>query len=72
MDYGVLNSMRVGAIGGLAARALAPEGARVLGMIGSGWQAHTQVQAVRRALPGWITSACSAGPRPTVKRSRRE
>ena len=52
MDYGVLNSMRVGAIGGLAARTLAPEGARTVGMLGSGWQAHTQVQALRRALPG--------------------
>ena len=52
MDYGVLNSMRVGATGGLVARTLAPDGARVLAMIGSGWQAHTQVQAVRRALPG--------------------
>ncbi len=52
MDYGVLNSMRVGAIGGLAARALAPDNARVVGMLGSGWQAHTQVQALRRALPG--------------------
>src|SRR5688572_26218882 len=52
MDYGVLNSMRVGAIGGLAARTLAPEDARIVGMLGSGWQAHTQVQALRRALPG--------------------
>jgi ornithine cyclodeaminase/alanine dehydrogenase-like protein (mu-crystallin family) len=52
MDYGVLNSMRVGAVGGLAARTLAPVGARSVGMLGSGWQAHTQVQALRRALPG--------------------
>jgi alanine dehydrogenase len=51
MDYGVLNSMRVGAVGGLAARALAPAGAHVVGLLGSGWQAPTQVQALRRALP---------------------
>lgn len=50
MDYGVLNSMRVGAIAGLAARELAPD-ARVMGMLGSGWQARPQVAAMRRALP---------------------
>jgi alanine dehydrogenase len=51
MDYGVLNSMRVGAIAGVAARHLAPANARVLGLIGSGWQAPTQVAAMKRALP---------------------
>jgi alanine dehydrogenase len=51
MDYGVLNSMRVGAIAGVAARHLAPKGASVLGLIGSGWQAPPQVAAMRHALP---------------------
>ena len=51
MDYGVLNSLRVGAIAGVAARYLAPSGARVLGLIGSGWQALPQVQAMRAAIP---------------------
>ncbi|HEX5370446.1 MAG TPA: hypothetical protein VFY10_13615 [Dehalococcoidia bacterium] len=51
IDYGVLNSLRVGAIAGVAARHLAPQGARVLGLIGSGWQARTQVAAMRRAVP---------------------
>src|SRR5436305_13998048 len=43
MDYGVLNSLRVGAIAGVAARHLALPGARTLGLIGSGWQAQPQV-----------------------------
>lgn len=52
MDYGVLNSLRVGAIAGVAARYLAPAGARLMGLLGSGWQAPPQVAAMRRALPG--------------------
>jgi ornithine cyclodeaminase/alanine dehydrogenase-like protein (mu-crystallin family) len=51
LDYGVLNSMRVGAIAGVAARHLAPQGARVAGLIGSGWQAPPQVAALRHAVP---------------------
>src|SRR5438105_9193055 len=51
MDYGVLNSMRVGATAGVAARYLAPAGAHVLGLLGSGWQAGPQVYAMRRAVP---------------------
>ncbi|HEX5139692.1 MAG TPA: hypothetical protein VFX19_01985 [Dehalococcoidia bacterium] len=51
MDYGVLNSLRVGAIAGVAARHLAPAGARVMGLIGSGWQAPPQVVAMIKAVP---------------------
>jgi ornithine cyclodeaminase/alanine dehydrogenase-like protein (mu-crystallin family) len=50
MDYGVLNSLRVGAIAGVAARHLAPKGARVMGLIGSGWQATPQVVAMFKAV----------------------
>jgi alanine dehydrogenase len=50
MDYGVLNSLRVGAIAGVAGRYLAPVGARTLGLIGSGWQATPQVVAMFRAV----------------------
>jgi ornithine cyclodeaminase/alanine dehydrogenase-like protein (mu-crystallin family) len=51
MDYGVLNSLRVGAIAGVAGRHLSPAGARVMGLIGSGWQAGPQVVAMLRAVP---------------------
>jgi alanine dehydrogenase len=51
MDYGVLNSMRVGATAGVAAKYLAPAGGRVLGLLGSGWQAVPQVYAMCRAVP---------------------
>jgi len=51
MDYGVLNSIRVGATAGVAARHLAPKGARTVGLLGSGWQAPTQLSALRQAVP---------------------
>ena len=51
MDYGVLNSLRVGATAGVAARHLAPRGARTLGLLGSGWQAMPQVGALTAAVP---------------------
>jgi ornithine cyclodeaminase/alanine dehydrogenase len=51
MDYGVLNSLRVGATAGVAARYLAPDGARSVGLLGSGWQAAPQVHALTRAVP---------------------
>src|ERR1700730_3322493 len=51
MDYGILNSLRVGATAGIAARYLAPPNARVVGLIGSGWQAPPQLFALRSAVP---------------------
>ncbi len=51
MDYGVLNSLRVGAIAGVAGRHLAPQGAKTMGLIGSGWQAGPQVVAMLKAVP---------------------
>jgi ornithine cyclodeaminase/alanine dehydrogenase len=50
MDYGVLNSIRVGATAGVAARYLAPSNATSVGLLGSGWQAPTQLFALRAAL----------------------
>jgi alanine dehydrogenase len=52
LGYGRLNPLRVGAVGGVAARHLAPTGARTLALLGSGQQARTQLQAVSRAVPG--------------------
>jgi alanine dehydrogenase len=52
LDYGVLNSLRVGATAGVAARHLARRGATCVGLLGSGWQATPQVYALLGALPG--------------------
>jgi ornithine cyclodeaminase/alanine dehydrogenase-like protein (mu-crystallin family) len=46
-----LGRFRTGAATGVAAKHLAREGARTLGVIGCGWQAEMQVEAVRAALP---------------------
>ena len=42
---------RTGAASGVAAKHLARAGARSLGVIGCGWQAQSQVDAIRAALP---------------------
>jgi alanine dehydrogenase len=46
-----LNVWRTGAPAGVASRYLAPKGADVLGLIGSGRQARGQILAIRRAVP---------------------
>jgi ornithine cyclodeaminase/alanine dehydrogenase-like protein (mu-crystallin family) len=46
-----LGQLRTGAASGVAARHLAPSNARSLGIIGCGWQAESQVAAIRAALP---------------------
>lgn len=47
-----LGQLRTGAASAVAARHLAKAGARTLGIIGTGWQAQTQVTCIREALPG--------------------
>jgi ornithine cyclodeaminase/alanine dehydrogenase-like protein (mu-crystallin family) len=47
-----LGQLRTGAASGVAAKYLAREGATTLGVIGCGWQARSQVAAIREALPG--------------------
>jgi ornithine cyclodeaminase/alanine dehydrogenase-like protein (mu-crystallin family) len=47
-----LGQLRTGAASGGAAKHLAAEGASSLGVIGCGWQARSQVAAIREALPG--------------------
>ncbi len=46
-----LGQLRTGAASGVAAKHLAREGASTLGVIGCGWQARSQVAAIREAVP---------------------
>jgi alanine dehydrogenase len=46
-----LGQRRTGAASAVAARHLAHSGARTLGVIGTGWQAESQVESIRAALP---------------------
>jgi alanine dehydrogenase len=46
-----LGQVRTGAASGVAAKYLARPGAQTLGVIGCGWQAETQVAAIRAAVP---------------------
>jgi alanine dehydrogenase len=47
-----LGQLRTGAASGVAAKYLAKEEARTLGVVGCGWQAESQVACIRQALPG--------------------
>jgi ornithine cyclodeaminase/alanine dehydrogenase-like protein (mu-crystallin family) len=51
MDGTVVSAMRTGAVSGIAARELARQGAAVLGLLGAGVQARTQLLALERTLP---------------------
>ena len=51
IHMGYLSSLRTGAASGVAAKYLAPPEAEVLGIIGPGWQATFQVEAVARSCP---------------------
>jgi alanine dehydrogenase len=46
-----LGQRRTGAASGVAVKHLARRGARTLGVIGCGWQAESQLEAIRAALP---------------------
>ncbi|MDQ3867709.1 MAG: ornithine cyclodeaminase family protein [Actinomycetota bacterium] len=52
VDADRLGQRRTGAASAVAARHLARPGARSLGVIGCGWQAESQVESIRVALPG--------------------
>ena len=47
-----LGQLRTGAASGVAAKYLAKEDAKTLGILGCGWQAESQVASIREALPG--------------------
>ena len=46
-----LGQVRTGAASGVAAAHLARRGARSLGIVGTGWQAESQLEAIRTAVP---------------------
>jgi ornithine cyclodeaminase/alanine dehydrogenase-like protein (mu-crystallin family) len=52
VDADRLGQLRTGAASAVAARHLAREEARTLGVIGTGWQAESQVACIRASLPG--------------------
>jgi ornithine cyclodeaminase/alanine dehydrogenase-like protein (mu-crystallin family) len=51
INMGYLSSLRTGAASGVAAKYLAPPNSKVLGVIGPGWQATFQVEAIANACP---------------------
>jgi ornithine cyclodeaminase len=51
IDMRYLSSLRTGAATGVAAKYLAPPAAKVLGIIGPGWQATFQAEAVAKTCP---------------------
>jgi ornithine cyclodeaminase/alanine dehydrogenase-like protein (mu-crystallin family) len=51
IDMGYLSSLRTGAATGVAAKYLAPANAKTLGVIGPGWQATFQVEAIANSWP---------------------
>jgi ornithine cyclodeaminase/alanine dehydrogenase-like protein (mu-crystallin family) len=51
IDMGYLSSLRTGAATGVAAKYLAPSTKKTLGVIGPGWQAMFQVEAVANTCP---------------------
>jgi alanine dehydrogenase len=51
MDAAFLTAIRTAASAAVAARHMAPEGTGRVGVIGSGWEARTQLEALSRVLP---------------------
>lgn len=51
IEADLLGKLRTGAASGVAAKHLARAGAQDLGVIGCGWQAESQVEAIRAAVP---------------------
>jgi alanine dehydrogenase len=60
LEADALGQRRTGAASGVAAKYLARSGAASLGVIGCGWQARSQVEAIRAAVPaiGRVVAFC--------------
>jgi ornithine cyclodeaminase/alanine dehydrogenase-like protein (mu-crystallin family) len=58
MPDGVMQRIRVGSTNGLGVKYMAREDARTLGIIGSGWQAGTQLMAAKTARPNLERVRC--------------
>jgi ornithine cyclodeaminase/alanine dehydrogenase-like protein (mu-crystallin family) len=65
VEADTLGQRRTGAASGVAARYLARAGAASLGVIGCGWQAESQVAAIRAAVPtiDRVVAYCRSGQR---------
>jgi ornithine cyclodeaminase/alanine dehydrogenase-like protein (mu-crystallin family) len=65
IEANALGQRRTGAASGVAAKHLARPGARSLGVIGCGWQAESQVDAIRAAVPtiDSVVAYCRTGER---------
>lgn len=63
-----LGQVRTGAASGVAAKHLARQGATSLGLIGAGWQAESQLAAIRAAVPSLerVVVASRSGERATA------
>lgn len=65
IHMGYLSSLRTGAASGVAAKYLAPPEPKVLGIIGPGWQATFQVEAVARSCPVGQVMVSGRNPKKT-------
>jgi ornithine cyclodeaminase/alanine dehydrogenase-like protein (mu-crystallin family) len=66
LDARELTALRTGAVSGVAARYMAPQGANTAGILGSGNQSITQLEAIAAELP--LVSACVFSPTPENRR----
>ncbi len=75
IHMGYLSSLRTGASSGVAAKYLAPPRTEVLGLIGPGWQATFQVEAIVRSCPVRQVMVFGRNPRKTkefIRQMRKE
>jgi alanine dehydrogenase len=67
LDGRELTALRTGAVSGVAARHMGPKDASSIGLLGSGYQSMTQLEAMATALP--LTSASVFSPTPENRKA---